>query len=56
MSAITGHLVRRGIELAAVHAADPEKNPQQISGTLAALLAVTFLVFGIALWMVDLPF
>lgn len=56
MSAITGHLVRRGMELAAVHAADPEKKPQQISGALAALLAVTVLVFGFALWAVGLLF
>lgn len=56
MSAITGHLVRRGMELAAIHAADPEKKPQQISGALAALLALTVLVFGFALWTVDLLF
>jgi hypothetical protein len=53
MSYITGHLVRRGTELASAQFKDPEKQPEQISGALAACLALTVLVFGFAMWAVS---
>lgn len=53
MSSIAGHLVRRGTELASAHFQDPEKQPQQISGALAASLALTVLIFSVAMWAVE---
>ncbi|KAJ5905007.1 uncharacterized protein N7473_001923 [Penicillium subrubescens] len=53
MSFVTGHLVRRGTELASAQFKDPEKQPEQISGALAACLALTVLVFGFAMWAVE---
>ncbi|KAJ5379701.1 uncharacterized protein N7496_002129 [Penicillium cataractarum] len=53
MSSIAGHLVRRGTELASAHFKDPEKKPEQISGALAACLALTILIFGFAMWAVE---
>lgn len=56
MSSIAGHLLRRGTELASAHFKDPEKQPQQISGALAATLIVTIVVFTFSMWAVSIPF
>jgi multisubunit Na+/H+ antiporter MnhC subunit len=53
MHFVAGHLVRRGTELVSAQFKDPEKQPEQISGALAACLALTGLVFGFAMFAVS---
>lgn len=53
MSAITGHLMRRGAEVASFHLQTSDKNDMQLSGGQIALLALTTWVMLVALWAVS---
>lgn len=53
MSAITGHLMRRGAEVASFHLQTSDKDEIQLSGGQITLLALTTWVMLIALWAVS---
>lgn len=53
MSAVTGHLMRRGAELASAHLQASEKDDKQPSGWQIALLVLTAWVVLIAMWAVS---
>lgn len=52
MSAVTGHLMRRGAEFASAHLQASDKDDKDLSGGQIALLVLTALVILVALWTV----
>lgn len=55
MSAVTGHLMRRGAEFASAHLQASDKDDKELSGGQIALLVLTGWVVLVALWAVSNP-
>lgn len=53
MSAVTGHLMRRGAEFASAHLQASDKDDKELSGGQIALLVLTAWVVLVALWAVS---